>query len=275
MPPGSTLKALGVVLAKGKHPIEYCSGSVNNGKLGGGTNDFYFVWCRANCADIINKVFAYQAGGQLQLPGLWLSNNEVGGGFELGAINGGFYDADYDSLGHYLQVPHTSIPCGDLWMKGTSDTPYVWVTNYTTTRRQRWTFAMNETGSVVYISRMVPTSSGQFYKWADPNKLQTFDFARSYVGCMMKEGRSQSQGLSRVVNHMGDANARSLIAWSVPVNGKRHFFLVALKHETWDGVAAFFSPQGRLAQEMGKTFGVPNLQIEGIIWLDGGQSTRA
>ena len=91
----------------------------------------------------------------------------------------------------------------------------------------------------------------------------------------MKDGKALSQKLSAVVDSVGDAEARSLVAWSKPDSkGRRHFFLVALKHETWDGVTAFFSGSGRLSREMAKTFGVPNLQIDTVIWLDGGTSTE-
>ena len=148
---------------------------------------------------------------------------------------------------------------------------------------------MNCTGSDFFVEQMKlidPSKKGtseQRCSWKSPDKLMKFDYARSFVGCVMRNGKPLKQELSGVVNKVGEEKARSLIAWSKPDTwGRRHFFLVAFKNwfdfnlfgETWDGVTAFFSENGRLRREMAKTFGVPNIQIDTVIWLDGGTSSE-
>ncbi len=180
-----------------------------------------------------------------------------------GAVNGSFYWFDQGNSGPTYIV-------GDLWEKNYGG----WMSsdsNVRTTQPPRWSIGFNELGSQYGLEE----------KLNDDNYFEKFDYARTNVMCMLNKGTPEPPDLGNPLPNENDRNWRTLLVWGSsvpdgPASGTagKEFFLICAELESWNTLKDFLKPGGVFCQTLMKPPYNIRLNVDTIIWLDGGSSSQ-
>ncbi len=226
------------------------------------------MWCRGRFANTTHKEWHFRAGGQIDAATNWAKGFCDGAPSRItGAVNGSFYD--------WHTSDHTGGPTyilGDLWEKNYGGNMQPTDNGIDATHTWRYCVGFNELGSQYGVEHM-----------GDYQKLKGFDYARSNVICMLYNGnRKDDVHPGSPVADKNEATWRTLLVWgssqpnrssSGGITGKE-FFLICAELESWNTMKDVLKPGGLFCQTLMKAPYNIRLNVETIVWLDGGSSSQ-